>query len=130
MTDNLQPSVISLSLGQKYVFDFSQTRGKGFKLSPDGTTELTDGVIEAKTTLVYTVPSNFNLPLYYYSPSTPNIGGYFWIYNVVYYDQGRLKIDGITYRNQRSILHVLLFLGTMEPPSIRFSITEDGTNLH
>ena len=125
MTDKLQPSVIGLSLGQKYVFDFSQTRGKNFNVSLDGTTEFTDGVIEAKTTLVYTVPSNFNLPLYYYSPSTPNIGGYFWIYNVVYYDQGRLKIGGITSitRGQSYTFYFSSDYGT----SIALSITEDGT---
>jgi hypothetical protein len=127
MTDNLQPSVISLSLGQKYVFDFSQTRGKDFKLSPDGTTELTDGVIEAKTTLVYTVPSNFNLPLYYYSPSTPNIGGYFWIYNVVYYDQGRLKIGGIT-SITRGQTYTFYFSSDYET-SIALSTSLNGTNL-
>jgi hypothetical protein len=127
MTDNLQPSVISLSLGQKYVFDFSQTRGKDFKLSPDGTTELTDGVIEAKTTLVYTVPSNFNLPLYYYSPSTPNIGGYFWIYNVVYYDQGRLKIGGIT-SITRGQSYTFYFSSDYET-SIALSTSLNGTNL-
>ena len=124
--DKLQPSIIGLSLGKKYVFDFSQTRGNGFNLSLDGTTKLTDGVIEAKTTLVYTIPLDFNSSLYYYSPSTPNIGGYFFIYNVVYYDQGILKIDGITYLN-RGQTYTFKF-SSVDGTTIRFSITEDGTD--
>ena len=124
--DKLQPNVSSLTLGQKYVFDFSQTRGNGFNLSLDGTTELTDGVIEAENTLVYTVPSDFNLPLYYYSPNTPNIGGYFWIYNVVYFVLGILKIGGVTSitRGQTYTFYFSSEYGT----TIAFSITEDGTD--
>ena len=124
--DKLQPNVSSLTLGQKYVFDFSQTRGNGFNLSLDGTTELTDGVIEAENTLVYTVPSDFNLPLYYYSPNTPNIGGYFWIYNVVYFVLGILKIGGVTSitRGQTYTFYFSSEYGT----TIALSITEDGTD--
>jgi hypothetical protein len=123
--DKLQLNVSSLTLGQKYVFDFSQTRGKEFRLSLDGTTELTDGVIEAENTLVYTVPSDFNLPLYYYSPNTPNIGGYFWISNVVYSDQGILKIGGVSSltRGQESTFYFSSDYGT----TIALSITKDGT---
>jgi len=124
--DKLHLNVSSLTLGQKYVFDFSQTRGKDFRLSNDGTTELTDGVIEAENTLVYTVPSDFNSPLYYYSPNTPNIGGYFRVNNVVYSDQGILKIGGITsiIRGQTYTFYFSSDFGT----TIALTITEDGTD--
>ena len=126
LTDKLQPSLNGLALGQKYVFDFSQTRGKDFRLSNDGTTELTDGVIEAENTLVYTVPSDFNSPLYYYSPNTPNIGGYFRVNNVVYSDQGILKIGGVTsiIRGQTYTFYFSSDFGT----TIALTITEDGTD--
>jgi len=124
--DKLHLNVSSLTLGQKYVFDFSQTRGKDFRLSNDGTTELTDGVIEAENTLVYTVPSDFNSPLYYYSPNTPNIGGYFRVNNVVYSDQGILKIGGVTsiIRGQTYTFYFSSDFGT----TIALTITEDGTD--
>jgi hypothetical protein len=124
--DKLQPSMSSLTRDQKYVFDFSRTRGKEFRLSNDGTTELTSGVIEAENTLVYTVPSDFNLPLYYYSPNTPNIGGYFRVNNVVYSDQGILKIGGVSSltRGQESTFYFSSDYGT----TIRLSLTEDGTD--
>jgi hypothetical protein len=127
LTDKLQPSLNGLALGQKYVFDFSQTRGKDFRLSNDGTTELTDGVIEAENTLVYTVPSDFNLPLYYYSPNTPNIGGYFRVNNVVYSDQGILKIGGITsiIRGQTYTFYFSSDFGT----TIALSTSLNGTSL-
>jgi len=126
LTDKLQPSLNGLALGQKYVFDFSQTRGKDFRLSNDGTTEFTEGVIEAESTLVYTVPSDFNLPLYYYSPNTPNIGGYFRVNNVVYSDQGILKIGGVTsiIRGQTYTFYFSSDFGT----TIALTITEDGTD--
>jgi hypothetical protein len=125
LTDKLQPSLNGLALGQKYVFDFSQTRGKDFRLSNDGTTEFTEGVIEAESTLVYTVPDNFNLPLYYYSPNTPNIGGYFWISNVVYSDQGILKIGGVSSltRGQTYRFYFSSDYGT----NVLLALTADGT---
>ena len=125
--DKLHLNVSSLTLGQKYVFDFSQTRGKDFRLSNDGTTELTDGVIEAENTLVYTVPSDFNSPLYYYSPNTPNIGGYFRVNNVVYSDQGILKIGGITsiIRGQTYTFYFSSDFGT----TIALSTSLNGTSL-
>jgi len=125
--DKLHLNVSSLTLGQKYVFDFSQTRGKDFRLSNDGTTELTDGVIEAENTLVYTVPSDFNLPLYYYSPNTPNIGGYFRVNNVVYSDQGILKIGGVSSltRGQEYIFYFSSDYGT----NIALSTSLNGANL-
>ena len=125
--DKLQPSMSSLTRDQKYVFDFSRTRGKEFRLSNDGTTELTSGVIESENTLVYTVPSDFNLPLYYYSPNTPNIGGYFRVNNVVYSDQGILKIGGITsiIRGQTYTFYFSSDFGT----TIALSTSLNGTSL-
>ena len=123
--DKLQPSVTSLTRGQKYVFDFSRTRGKEFRLSPDGTTKLTDGVIEAENTLVYTVPSNFNLPLYYYSPNTPNIGGYFWVNDVVYSDRGILKIGGVSSLTRGNTY--TFYFSSDYGTTIALSITKDGT---
>jgi len=125
--DKLQPSMSSLTRDQKYVFDFSRTRGKEFRLSNDGTTELTSGVIESENTLVYTVPSDSNLPLYYYSPNTPNIGGYFRVNNVVYSDQGILKIGGITsiIRGQTYTFYFSSDFGT----TIALSTSLNGTSL-
>ena len=132
LTDKLVPSATYISRGRKYIFDFSQTRGKGFKLSLDGTTELTDGVIEAETTLVYTTPGDFSSNLYYYSPNTPNIGGEFdtpdpLIYGTIYFDSGILKAYQIT-ELERGNTYTFSF-STGEQTTIALSNSLNGDNL-
>ena len=131
--DKLQPNVSSLTRGQKYVFDFSQTRGKEFRLSPDGTTKLTDRVIEAENTLVYT--GSEYLPftkLYYYSLNTPNIGGSFsvpgtFINGVIYFDNGILKATNITSLT-RDVSNVFYFSSDYGT-KIALSTSLNGANL-
>ena len=132
--DKLQPSVSSLTRGQKYVFDFSQTRGKDFSLSLDGTTKFTYGVIEAESTLVYSVPSILpSNKLYYYSPNTPGIGGSFSVPGtlddgVIYFDgDGNLRATNITtlIRGQESTFNFSSDYGT----KIALSTSLNGTDL-
>jgi hypothetical protein len=131
--DKLQPNVSSLTRGQKYVFDFSQTRGKDFRLSLDGTTELTSGVIEAENTLVYTLLSYFPFPqLYYYSPNTPGIGGSFSTPGVlsigtIYFDNGILKATNITSLT-RDVSNVFYFSSDYGT-KIALSTSLNGPNL-
>jgi 6-phosphogluconolactonase (cycloisomerase 2 family) len=132
--DKLQPNMSSLTRGQKYVFDFSQTRGKDFRLSLDGTTELTSGVIEAENTLVYTLLSSFFFPqLYYYSPNTPGIGGSFSVLGtlddgVIYFDgNGNLRATNITSLT-RDVSNVFYF-SSEYGTKIALSTSLDGANL-
>jgi len=132
--DKLQPNMSSLTRGQKYVFDFSQTRGKDFRLSLDGTTELTSGVIEAENTLVYTLLSYFPFPqLYYYSPNTPGIGGSFSVLGtlddgVIYFDgNGNLRATNITSLT-RDVSNVFYF-SSEYGTKIALSTSLDGANL-